>query len=449
MNFQSSSTALVPASPQGTALIDPQVSLKRNMRIGMILVGALVFVLFVMAALANIQGAVIATGEVSVESKVKKIAHPRGGVVAEIYVKDGDRVKAGDALMRLESTVSGVSAAVSGEGLDQLLAQRARLEAERDSSGSIRFPSELTRRGDASARAAMAEEARLFRLRRQAIMGQKAQLSERINQLEQQIRGYQSQISASNRQSALIQPELEGVRSLWEKKLVTINKVNQLERTAVDLDASVASLNANIAQARGRITEIRQQAIQLDQDSRSQAGAQLGEVMKLLNDQQVRAVGTDDEFTKSVIRAPYDGVVDKLAFTTIGGVIPPAETIMEIVPDTDQLTVEAKISPGDIDQISIGQPAKLRFSAFNAQTTPELNGSLVHVSAETTDDERTGMSYYTVRLDVEQQEVRKLGALKLVPGMPVEAYIQTGGRSLLSFITKPLRDQVNRAFRAG
>lgn len=419
------------------------------MRIGMMLAGTLVFVLFAMAGLANIQGAVIAAGQVAVESKVKKIAHPRGGVVAEIYVKDGDRVKAGDALMRLESTVSGVSATVSGEGLDQLMAQRARLEAERDSSGAIRFPSELTRRGDASARAAMAEEARLFRLRRQAILGQKAQLNERINQLEQQIRGYQSQISASNRQSALIQPELEGVRSLWEKKLVTINKVNQLERTAVDLDASVASLSANIAQARGRITEIRQQAIQLDQESRSQAGAQLGEVMKLLNDQQVRAVGTDDEFTKSVIRAPYDGVVDKLAFTTIGGVIPPAETIMEVVPDTDQLTVEAKISPGDIDQVSIGQPAKLRFSAFNAQTTPELNGSLVHVSAETTTDERTGMSYYTVRLDVEQQEVRKLGALKLVPGMPVEAYIQTGGRSLLSFITKPLRDQVNRAFRAG
>jgi HlyD family secretion protein len=351
--------------------------------------------------------------------------------------------------MRLDSTVSGVSATVSGEGLDQLMAQRARLEAERDSAGAIRFPAELTRRRDASARAAMAEEARLFRLRRQAIVGQKAQLSERINQLEQQIRGYQSQINASNRQSALIQPELEGVRSLWEKKLVTINKVNQLERTAVDLDASVASLNANIAQARGRITEIRQQAIQLDQESRSQAGAQLGEVMKLLADQQVRAVGTDDEFNKSVIRAPYDGIVDKLAFTTIGGVVPPAQTIMEIVPDTDQMTVEAKISPADIDQISIGQPAKLRFSAFSAQTTPELDGTLVHVSAETATDERTGMTFYTVRLDVGQQEVRKLGALKLVPGMPVEAYIQTGERSLLSFITKPLRDQVNRAFRSG
>jgi HlyD family secretion protein len=439
----------VPASPGGTELIDPQVSLKRNMRIGMIMVGALVVVMFVMAALANIRGAVIAAGQVSVESKVKKIAHPRGGVIAEIYVKDGDRVKAGDALMRLDSTVSGVSAAVSGEGLDQLLAQRARLEAERDSSGSIRFPAELLRRNDPSARAAISEEARLFRLRRQAIMGQKSQLNERINQLEQQIRGYQSQINASNQQAALIQPELEGVRSLWEKKLVTINKVNQLERTAVDLDANVASLNANIAQARGRISEIRQQAIQLDQDSRSQAGAQLGEVMKLLNDQQVRAVGTDDELTKSVIRAPYDGVVDKLAFTTIGGVVPPAETIMEIVPDSDQLTVEAKISPGDVDQISIGQPAMLRFSAFNAQTTPEVNGTLVHVSAETATDERSGMTYYTVRLDVDQQEVRRLGGLKLVPGMPVEAYIQTGERSLLSFITKPLRDQINRAFRAG
>jgi HlyD family secretion protein len=247
----------VPASPGGTELIDPQVSLKRNMRIGMIMVGALVVVMFVMAALANIRGAVIAAGQVSVESKVKKIAHPRGGVIAEIYVKDGDRVKAGDALMRLDSTVSGVSAAVSGEGLDQLLAQRARLEAERDSSGSIRFPAELLRRNDPSARAAISEEARLFRLRRQAIMGQKSQLNERINQLEQQIRGYQSQINASNQQAALIQPELEGVRSLWEKKLVTINKVNQLERTAVDLDANVASLNASRRSASRRSSSTR------------------------------------------------------------------------------------------------------------------------------------------------------------------------------------------------
>jgi HlyD family secretion protein len=384
-----------------------------------------------------------------VESKVKKIAHPTGGVIAEVYVRDGARVKAGDVLMRLDNRVSGVSANVSGEGLDQLLAMRARLEAERDGRPGILFPAELTRRSDPSARAAMSEEARLFRLRREARIGMHTQLSERVRQLDQQIRGYQAQIAASQRQSELIGPELAGVRELWEKKLVTINKLNSLERTAVDLDANVASLSANIAQSRARVTEIRQQMIQLDQDSRSQAGAELSEVVAKLADQQVRSVSTDDVFDKSVIRAPYDGVIDKLAFSTVGGVVPPAETILEIVPDSDQLTVEAKISPADRDQLRLGQDATLSFSAFNVQTTPQLDGKLVHISAETTVDERSGTSFYKVRVDVDEQQLKKLGALKLEPGMPVEAFIQTEDRSLLSFIIKPLSDQLGRAFREG
>jgi HlyD family secretion protein len=197
------------------------------------------------------------------------------------------------------------------------------------------------------------------------------------------------------------------------------------------------------------VTEIRQQMIQLDQDSRSQAGAELSEVVAKLADQQVRSVSTDDVFDKSVIRAPYDGVIDKLAFSTVGGVVPPAETILEIVPDSDQLTVEAKISPADRDQLRLGQDATLSFSAFNVQTTPQLDGKLVHISAETTVDERSGTSFYKVRVDVDEQQLKKLGALKLEPGMPVEAFIQTEDRSLLSFIIKPLSDQLGRAFREG
>jgi len=391
---------------------------------------------------------VIGFGQVSVESKVKKIAHPTGGVIAEVYVKDGTRVKAGDPLIRLESRVSGVSATVTGESLDQLLAMRARLEAERDGRPAPVFPAELIRRQDPSARLAMAEESRLFRLRREARIGQHAQLAERVRQLEQQIRGYQAQIDASQRQAKLIEPELAGVRQLWEKKLVTINKVNQLERTAVDLDATEAALGANVAQSRARITETRQQMIQLDQDARSEAGAQLAEVLQKLADQQVRSVSSTDVYEKTLIRAPYDGVVDKIAYTTVGGVIPPMETIMEIVPDTDRMTVEAKISPADVDQLRVGQEAMLRFSAFNAQTTPEVQGKLVHVSADAKTDERSGMTYFTVLLDVEEQQLRELGNVKLVPGMPVEAYIQTGERSLLSYITKPLRDQLSRSFRS-
>jgi HlyD family type I secretion membrane fusion protein len=206
-------------------------------------------------------------------------------------------------------------------------------------------------------------------------------------------------------------------------------------------------LQASIAQERARITEIRQQSIQLDQDARTEAGKELAEVTARLAEQEVRKVSAGDMNQRTLIRAPYDGIVDKLAYTTIGGVIPPAETIVEIVPDSDRFTVDAKVSPADIDQLRINQPATLHFSAFNRQTTPQLTGALSHVSAERAVDERSGGSYYTVRITVNEDELRKLGGLKLVPGMPVEAYIMTGNRSLLSYLTKPLRDQLSRAFR--
>jgi HlyD family secretion protein len=450
MNYQTPGTALVPAAEiEDAVIVDPQAALRKYVRIGLIAVAALVIGLFGLSALVNISGAVIAQGQVSVASRVKKIGHPTGGVIAEVYVRDGVRVKAGDALMRLDTTVAGVSADVSQEGLVQLLARRARLEAERDGRSSPSFPAQLLNAGSPAARAAIAEESRLFRLKQQARLGLHAQLQDRIRQMEQQIGGYQSQISANSQQGALIKPELDGVRELWEKKLVTINKLNSLERTAVELDGSSAALSANIAQTRSRISEIRQQAIQLDQEARSQAATELAEVITALNDQQVRKVSTGDTFDRSIIRAPHDGIVDKLAFSTIGGVVPPAETIMEIVPDSDDLIVEARISPADVDQLRLGQPAILRFSAFNVQTTPEINGTLTFVSAEADTDERQGFTFYRVKLEVDEAEMRRLGGLKLVPGMPVEAFIQTGDRSFLSFLTKPLRDQLNRSFRHG
>ncbi|WP_231639172.1 HlyD family type I secretion periplasmic adaptor subunit [Sphingomonas profundi] len=428
---------------------DPERSLRRSMRAGMIVVAVLVFGLFGLASIVQVAGAVIGYGEVTVESKVKKIGHPTGGVIAEVYVRDGDRVKAGQPLMRLDSTVTSVNAEVTGESLDQLLADKARLTAERDGAGAIAFPRDLLARGDPSARAAVAEARRLFALKRGSVTGQRAQLVERVKQLEQQIESYRVQIAAGQEQMRLIGPERESVRELWNKQLVTTSRLNQLERTAVDLKGTAASLQANIAQTRARITETRQQMIQLDQDARTSAGAELAEVTRKLAEQQVNTVNAGDVYGRSTIRAPYAGVVDKLAYTTVGGVVPAGATIVEIVPDTDRLTVEAKISPGDIDQLSPGQPAVLRFSAFSAPTTPELNGTVARIAPERTMDERTGSSFYIVRVDVSAGELKRLGGLKLVPGMPVEAFIQTGRRSLMSYVTKPLRDQLRRSFREG
>lgn len=435
----------------GTDLIpvieDPQEGLRRSFRAGLITIGLLFFGLFALAAIIGTQGAVVGGGEVTVESRVKKIAHPTGGVIAAVYVREGQHVKKGDILMRLDDTVTGTSASASGETFEQLTAAAARLTAERDGLGAIAFPPSMTQNPTPAKKEAMAEAERLFVVRRQLQQNQLGQISERVRQTEQQISSLNAQMHAAQKQADLVQPELEGLRTLRDKQLVTVNRLNQVERTAVDLQGAVASYGAQIAQARARIAEIRQSGLQMVQDMRNQAGVELVDVESRLNDSRVRSASATDAYNRSLVRAPYNGIVAKLAYSTVGGVLPPMETIMEIVPTQDALTIEAHISPYDIDQLSIGQPATLRFSAFNAQTTPQLNGKVDNISAERITDEKTGQSYYKIGVAVSEQERKRLGSLKLVPGMPVEVFVQTTERSLLSYLTKPLRDQFSRAFR--
>lgn len=428
-------------------LEDPQEGLRKSFRTGLMVIGAFVLGIIILAAFTGTRGAVIGSGEVTVESRVKKIGHPTGGVIAEVHVREGSRVKRGQILMRLDSTVSGASASATGDTLEQLLATAARLTAERDGAASISFPAALTQNPTPAKAAAIAEANHLFALRRATRGNELAQIEERVRQTQQQIAAMEAQRAAAQKQTDLVGPELEGLRSLRDRQLVTVNRLNQIERTAVDLQGTVAAYNAQIAQARARIAEIRQSGLQLVQDARSQAGAELVDVQSRLNDSKIRSVTATDTLTRSLVRAPYDGVINKLAFATVGGIVPPLETIMEIVPDNDPLTVEAKVSPYDIDQLRPGQPATLRFSAFSAATTPEIHGAVQQISAERITEERTGMSYYKVRVEVEEKEMKRLNGIKLVPGMPVEVFIQTAERSLLSYLTKPLRDQFSRAFR--
>lgn len=425
-------------------------ALRRALRWGLIAIVAAVFGLGGLAATVKMAGAVVAIGDVAVESKIKQVQHPAGGVISQILVRNGDKVAAGQVLIRLDTTVSGPSASLTGASVDQLLARQGRLEAEREGRASLAFPAELARRSsEPAARAAMADEARLFQLRATSRLGQLAQLRERVSQLEEQIKGYQLQAQASREQARLIAGELESARELWEKRLVTIQRLNALERGAVELNGNAAALDANVAQARAGITEIRQQMIALDQEFRSQAGTELADVLQRLATLRQNQVLADDSFERSLIRAPQAGVVDKLAFNTVGGVVPPGETIMEIVPVADRLLVEAKVSPADIDQLHVGQLAMLRFSAFDMQTTPEIEGRVERVSPELGVDQRTGARFYTVIIRIPDNELTKLGPLKLLPGMPVEAFIQTGRRTMLNYLTKPLADQIKRSFREG
>jgi HlyD family type I secretion membrane fusion protein len=409
--------------------------------------GGFLLALLLLGTVIQLSSAVVAFGDVSVDSKVKKIAHPAGGVISAIFVRDGDRVRAGQLLMKFDSKVSGVNAQSAGKSLDQLLAMQARLTAERDGATAISFPAELRDARTPSADAAMTEERQVFALRRTEREGQQRQLEERVAQAQQLIVGYRAQIATAQQELTLIQPELEGLRQLYATKFTTLNRLNELERTAVTLKGSVASLNSQVAQANAQVAELRQQILQLSQNARSDAGTALADAALRVSEQRAHQVDAADTLGRSEIRAPQSGIVDKLAFSTVGGVVPPAQTIMELVPDHDLLTIEAKVSPSDIDQVQSGQRAELRFTAFNVRTTPEIQAIVRRVSPERQTDERTGTSYYTALIDIPAGQLKRLGTLKLVPGMPVEAYIRTGRRSMLSYLVKPASDQLARSFR--
>lgn len=407
---------------------------------------ALLLLLFVLAVAIPIGGAVIGSGQVGVQSRVKRIAHPTGGVIAKIAVTNGQHVREGQLLMRLDDRVSSADEIYSGLTVEQLLAQRARLLAEQSGQPSISFPPELLNSRSVGARKAMADENSLFHMRHKELDQERAQLTARVAQYQQEIHGYEAQIGSLERQRGLIEPERQGVKQLWDKRLVTINRFNQLERTAVELDGSIGALTSQIAAARARITEAQEQFVQAGQQRRVDAGSELSKINTALNQQQLRSISASDQQDRSEIRASYSGTVEKIAFSAVGDVVRPAEPIMEIVPDRDVMIVEAAISPADIDQVVKGQKARVRFSAFNRAATPEVGGIVTYVAMDTSEKAELRSAFYVVRIAVNQAAISR-EALNLRSGMPAEVYIETGSRSLISYVLKPLRDQFNRAFR--
>ena len=240
---------------------------------------------------------------------------------------------------------------------------------------------------------------------------------------------------------------MEGVQTLYQKNLVPLTRLTALQRDAARLDGERSQLIGAVAQAKGKIAEIQLQMIQVDQDLRTEVGKDLIETRSKLAELAERKTAAVDQLNRTDIRAPQSGRVHELAVHTIGGVISPGEQIMLIVPDTDALAVEVKIAPRDIEQVYVGQTASMHFAAFNQKTTPELQGAVSMVSPDLTQDQRTGTSYYTSRVALKADELEKLGQSKLMPGMPVEVFIQTSERTVLSYLTKPLTDQAERAFR--
>jgi HlyD family secretion protein len=436
-------------------MIGPVVASPANRSIRLHLVIGLAVVLVLAGGLggwastAKISGALIAQGSVVVDSSVKKVQHPTGGVVGELRVHDGDTVKAGDVLVRLDDTVTRASLAIVTKGLNGLYARQARLQAEQRGDSSIRFPQTLIDAAatDADVQAVMDSETKLFDVRSAARVGQKAQLKQRIGQLQEELAGLWAQEKAKSQEIDLIQKELMGVRELYEKKLVQLSRVTQLERDAARLDGDRGQLIASSAQTKGKITETELQIIQIDKDLSTEVSKDLRETNDKIGEFVERKVTAEDQLRRVDIRSPQDGMVMQSNVHTIGGVITAGDAIMLIVPQTDNLSVEARVNPQDIDQLQIGQKTLLRFSAFNQRTTPELIGIVSRVSADTTTDQRTGQSYYTIRVALPPEEVARLGDVRVIPGMPVEAFVQTGDRTMMSYLVKPLQDQLMRAFR--
>ncbi|MFL5099792.1 MAG: HlyD family type I secretion periplasmic adaptor subunit [Xanthobacteraceae bacterium] len=423
-------------------------SIRRHVVTGIVAIAVLAGGLGGWAVTTELSGAVIASGALVVDTNLKKVQHPTGGVVGELRVRNGDRVKAGDVVIRLDDTTTRANLAIVIKGLDELAARQARLEAERDDDENIDFAVELlARKSNPDVARILGSEQILFDLRRKARLGQKAQLREKVAQVQDEILGLSGQADAKKREIELIQRELEGVRDLWSKKLVPISRLTALEREATRLDGERQQYISAVAQAKGKISETKLQIIQIDQDLRSEVAKELREIQAKSAELVERKVAAQDQLMRVDVRAPQDGIVHQLAVHTIGGVVTASEPLMLIVPQADELTVEVKLPPQNIDQLSGGQRAILRFSAFNQRTTPEINGVVTTISADITQDQKTSASYYLVRISMSANEIARLNDLKLVAGMPVETFIQTGDRTVMSYLVKPLHDQIVKAFR--
>lgn len=432
---------------------DPYQAIRKLNLIGFTLLIILVGGIGGWAATSQLAGAVIAPGLIVVESNIKKVQHPTGGIVGEILVKEGSSVEEGQVVMRLDDTITRSTLGVVRSQLDELTAREARLLAEREGADAIDFPEILTnRKGEKSVATATTGEERLFDSRRQARAGQRSQLRERIAQSNDEIRGLSAQQDAKEREVKFISEELVGVTELYGKQLVSISRIMTLQRDKARLEGERGQHVAEIARARGKISETELQILQLDQDFRTEVLKDLRETQGKIAEFKERVTAAEDQLRRVDIRAPQSGFVLQLAVHTVGGVIGNGETIMQIVPRADVLVVEAKVAPQDIDQIAIGAHANVRIMAGNQRTMPDVAGVLTRVSADLTHEQAqpgqpVGQVYYLVRISLPEEEVRRLEGLRLVPGMPAEAFIQTYARTPLQYLLKPLHDQIARTFR--
>jgi HlyD family secretion protein len=399
------------------------------------------------ATLVPLSGAVVVPGTLVVESDVKKIQHPTGGVVAQIPVHDGMHVHAGDLVLRLDETQVRARYQELMQQLDQVRVRLARLVAERDGTHEPKVPQEIAARlSDDGVNRLWTSEISLFNSRAATRGSTKDLLRSHIGQLREQISGLDAQVKSKAAQHDLISGELEGVETLYRKGLVPLTRKTSLQREAARLDGDRGQVEAGIAEAKSKISEAELQIVRIDQDFHTEVMKDLREAQDKEAELVEKSVAARDLLRRVDLRAPTSGIIHQLSVHTVGGVIAPGEVVMDIVPESDELQIEARLPPRDIDQVRSGQRTYMRFSAFNQRTTPQLEGVVSYVSADLSRDRQTNAAYYTVRVTLPSGERRRLGSLQLVSGMPVEVFLQTGNRTMMSYLLKPISDQLQRTF---
>lgn len=426
---------------------EPSFSVVPRIVLGLSLSAALLVGVGGWAATTNLNGAIMAPGSITVEQHAKTVQHRDGGVVGAILVRDGQAVRADEVLIRIDDAQTRAELAIVRGQMVELSAKKARLMAERDGLRSIAFPSTLLG-GDAETLSILDGESRMFRGNLSSRDSQRQQLELQIGQVAEELAGLIKQKDAKRDELVILTSEHTKLQGLVDKNLFESSKFLPLTRDRHRLTGEQGSLEASVARAKVRMSEIRVQLLAISDTARTEAQKELSVVDAKLAELGNRRIALEDRLTRTEIRSPTAGVLHELKAYTVGGVITPAEVLATVVPEDARLRIEIHIAPASIDQVVVGRPAKLRFTAFNQRTTPEVMGELVYVSPSTTKGAGKDDVHYVGYVEVGRDEWKRLGEGKrLVPGMPVEVHVTTEERTALSYLVKPVLDQFSRTFR--
>ena len=427
---------------------DMKPTIRGPVVIGCIIIGLFFGIFGFWATVAPLNSAALALGIVTVESKRKTVSHLEGGIVGKIFVRDGDFVQNGQLLIQLDVTQSKANLSLLKDRLNAVLALKNRLISERDNSDNIFFSKKLVaQNNNPNVIEIMSRQERIFQIRKDSIKGKASILIKRVSQIKEEINGLKGEVKANNKQLELIDLEIKSVQTLLDKGLAKQSRLLALQRAQAEIEGKLSGNHSSIARAKQKILELEIQISELSVTKMTEVIQELREVELERVELVEKIYAAQDVLRRTEIRAPIAGSVVSMKVYTRGGVIKSGEPLMDIVPSGEKLVIEAQLDPSDIDVVYPGLPAQVRFTAFSQRNSVPVDGRIAWVSADQLTDERTGLSYYLVRVELTPNTPSPSVGLKLYPGMQAEVMIITGNRTPLSYLIKPITDSFNRALR--